>query len=747
MSEQSWVLRGIDPETRERAEAEAARRGMSLADYMTDVVLQRALLEQLTTPTDATENAPTAVDGAEQSPAPPQTDNFLVRHRLESLERRLGLAVGGLDGAVHALDSSMFGLAQRVDDAEALAAHTADALEQTAHDVGASLNALRKRLADAEEQTGALGEAHEAARAEFGARCETIEQHVSAVADSMRVAHGGIAQLQTAQDALKYAVADDFSAFAQELMARLTAGLDEVRAAADAAAEQADAAVAHLIVELRGVRESLEARAAEGQAETRQRMHAAFSEAAERLNALSERITQNEQLTHRSADQLRSQIADVEDAAQTALEETAETLRQAGAALAAEFARANRDTQTALDSVHSDLSNEIADLRERQAGGLARLKQVDSGVAANATDIANLRGLVEQSLAQTERQTQAALTETQTEWASRLASLTARISQVELIAAEADRTLQADIERVEACTLAALEKQAADRVSVAASAESRIEDMRRRLESQSAAHDAFQSGALARLKLLESAMPESAPLNARLDGIENELAGRAIDRGFDERLLRLEARAESNETEHALAAMRGQIAGLAAQVDAAREDPGVLQLVDELRSRISAAAAQAADAGERVHGVARMLGHLGAQHADAMTQTEERLRKLELAAAEPRGLDTEAAVSSIEQRIAAIETRQANAFEAMRADIEAFVADNMRRLETLESAATEPAYDVAADFQALRKRIEERVLGVEQRSVRALEQVADTMAVLERRFNGGEEQISAAKTA
>ena len=746
MSEHSWVLRGVDPDTRERAVEEAARRGVSLADYMTDVVLQRALLEQFAAPADTniTDNAET--DAPEAPAALGQPDNFLVRHRLEALERRLSLSVGGLDGALHGLDSSMFGLAQRVDEAEALAAQTADALDETAHDVSVNLNALRKRLADAEEQTGALGEAHEAATAELSARCETIEQHVGAVADSMRVAHGSIAQILTAQDALKYAVADDFSAFAQESMARLSAGLDEVRAAADVAAEQADAAVAHLIVELRAMRESLETRVEDGQAETRQRVHAAFADAAERLNALSERVTQNEHLTHRSADQLRAQIADVEDAAQTALEETAESLRQAGAALAGEVARAKRDNQTALDSVHADLSNEISDLRERQAGGLARLKQVDSAAAANAGDIATLRGLVERSLAQTERQTQAALTETQTEWANRLASLTARIAQVELLTVDGGRALQADIERVEACTLAALEKQVEDRAGLAASAETRIEDMRRRLENQSAAHDAFQSGALARLKLLESAMPESASLNARLDGIENDLAGRAIDRGFDERLLRLEARAESSETEQALSAMRGQIAGLAAQIDAVREDQSTLPMIDELRSRIGAATAQAADAGERVHGVARMMGHLGAQHADAMNQTEERLRKLELAAAEPRK-DAEVGVAAIEQRLAAMETRQANAFEAMRADIEAFVADNVRRLESLETASAEPAYDIASEFQALRKRIEERVLGVEQRSVRALEQVADTMAVLERRFNGADEQLETAKSA
>lgn len=743
MSEHSWVLRGIDPETRQAAEAEAARRGMNLSDYLSDVVLQRALLEQFSEPAPVEAELDSAADSDAN---PPKQDNFLVRHRLEALERRLSLSVGGLDAAVHGLDSSMFGLAQRVDEAEELAATTADALDQTAHDVGANMNALRKRLADAEDQTGSLVEAQEFTRAELNGRCVIIEQQVASVADSARAAHVGLAQLREASDALKYAVADDFSTFAQESMARLSAGLEEVRAAADVAADQADAAVAHLIVELRAMREAVEARVDEGQNETRQRMHAAFADAAERLNAISERVTKNEQLTQRTAEHLRAQITDVEDAAQTALEETAESLRQAGAALAAEFSRATRDNQTALDSVHADLTSEIAEVRERQAAGLARLKQLDAAAGATAADLSNLRAELNRSFAGADQRTHAALAEAHTEWSARLASLTARIAQIESMTGDAHRALQADIERVEACTLAALEKQAQDRSSSVNAAEARIEDVRRRLESQSAGQDAFQSGALARLKLLEAAMPESAALQARIDAVETELSHRAIDRGFDERLLRLEARAESTETEQSFAAMRGQIAGLAAQFDARAEDQGTLQMIDELRSRVAAATTQAAEASERVHGVARMLGHIGAQQADTMTQTEERLRRLELAVAEPRGA-AESTVSAIEQRLAAMENRQVSAFETMRADIEAFVADNVRRLEMLESATMEPAYDVAADFQALRKRIEERVLGVEQRSVRALEQVADTMAVLERRFSGAEEDFSAAKSA
>jgi len=736
MSEQSWVLKGIDPDTREKAVAEAARRGISLSDYLTDVVLQGALVEQMLAP-----QQPEPAQTEHAAPAP--QENFVVRHRVEALERRLHLSVGGLDNALHALDSSVFGLASRIDEVEVLAADTADSLEQSMHDVGANFAALRKRISDAEEQNGALNEAHEHWGIQAHERFEGIDQRIDGVEDAVRAAHTATAQVAVAHEALKYAVADDFGAFTRETSDRLSAGLDEVRAAAALAGEQADAAVAHLIIELRSVREALENRVAEGVAETRAKMHAAFADAANRMNSLSDRVEESERHALISIDQLRTQIADVEDASQTALEETAETLRQAGAALAAEFARATRDNQTALDSVHGDLSTEIAELRERQAAGLGRLKQVDTLAAANAADMATLRELLQRSLAQAEENTHAALGDVRSEIGSQIAAVTERMSHGELVAAAGHRVLKADLERVEACTMAALEKLANDQTEGTASLERRldqqglsadgqIEQIRQRLDHVVESQEAFQNGVLARFKLLDSAVSAQTDLPARLERLEANGAGRAVDQAFDERLLRLEALSQSDKTEHAIAALRGQLAGLAAQAEARGEDEALEQELQALRQ-------QAEEANQNAHNFTRMIGHLSQQHNEAIRLADERLHKVELAVADVRleNLAVDAsALLDLNQRLAAMETRHAETLDVLRHDISVFITDNVRRLEMLEHTVDGGVSDeVAAEFKALRQRVEDRIMGVEQRSVRALEQVADTMAVLEQRFS------------
>src|SRR5690606_24814466 len=103
----------------------AARRGMSLADYVADVVLQRALLQQA--PDNAADDAPPPADA---ETAPQNTDNFFVRHRLEAVGRRLGAAAGEFDGPGQALDKTVANLAQRLDETETLTAETADTLNQ-----------------------------------------------------------------------------------------------------------------------------------------------------------------------------------------------------------------------------------------------------------------------------------------------------------------------------------------------------------------------------------------------------------------------------------------------------------------------------------------------------------------------------------------------------------------------------------------------------------------------------------------
>lgn len=607
MSENCWVLEGVDAENRQRAIEEAERRGIPLGDYLTEIVARTGLAGQFT---------PTAAAPEREAPeAALPRGNFPDRYLAEALERRFGLAVEALDGSV-------CGLAARVDETEALAAATAKQLNQT---------------------------------------------------------------MQGA------------------------AGLDEARAAADTAAAQADAAVSHLLQELRTVCEAVEMRLQESATETRTRVQAAFADATECVSTLAGRVTDCEQLALQSAEQVRAQIADVEDAAQTAIEATAETLRQAGAALAAEFAHATRETRSALENVHHDLSVEIAGLREQQASGAARIELVDAASATLMSDVTA-------RAAQGEEAVRSVLARAQAEWDAR------------------HEALRADSERIEARAFAVLEKVANDRAAGDAALHRELADVRDQA-----------SGALARLTLLDRAIGSrdliaaaeagAAPLSGRLTQIEAALAAQgassAIDQGFDERLLRLEAAHESEETAHALAALRGQVGAVAAQLDAHQiEGP---QLLDDLRTQVGEAA-------DRAQGAVHALSRMSAQNSEA----EERLHKLEQAVVDLRpqtlpGEDGAAeAVQGIEQRVAEFEQRQDAAVEQLRSDIARFVDENARRLEAMEHPA--PA-DIATEFDALRRRIEERILDLEQRSVRALEQAADTMAVLEQRFSADPEAM------
>jgi hypothetical protein len=68
-----------------------------------------------------------------------------------------------------------------------------------------------------------------------------------------------------------------------------------------------------------------------------------------------------------------------------------------------------------------------------------------------------------------------------------------------------------------------------------------------------------------------------------------------------------------------------------------------------------------------------------------------------------------------------------------RTDIVRFVTDNDRRLAALRQNGSATISPLSL---TLRRRVEERILGIEQRSVRTLEQVADTVQMLEERFIG-----------
>lgn len=733
MSENSWVLRGVEPEARQRAEEEAARLGMSVADYLADMVVRQAVIDQLAA---VSENEQTHADPEAAlifAPPPESPEGFAVRQRLKTLERRLSTAVGSLDGAVHALDTSLFDIAARVGDVEALAGDTAHALGQTQQEISNAVAGLQIHLAVVEDNLAGQAQAQEA-------RATGLDQRIDGLEYVARGAERSVGILADAHEALKHAVADDFAAFTHETADRLNASLADLRAAADAAAEQADAAVAHLINELRGVRLSLEDRLDEAAEETRSRMHAAFEDAADRMAALAQRVTDNERFVSRTAEQLRAQMTDVEDSAQVALEAT-----------------------------RYDLASQIGVLREEQGAQLARLKLVDVAVGNTINSVAELRDAMEGRVKDVENGVRSALQQTNADWDERFDAFTARLSRSEQHAQQLQQRVGGELDRIEASTFAAVEKLRRDVAAGDAAAAQRLDaalgDMRGELnEVRNRAINEVHllreehTGALARLTLLDTALTrlEGASIsnNARFDQLESAIA--TADPNLERRVAQLEHAAASAESEQALAIVRADVAALTDRLDTLYADTALSDRLTALHRGLELHEARTGELNEGLQGLARMLNRVAAQSVETAQRAEERAHQVEVAIADLRlqalsNAETDAtssALQTLQERLTAFELRHSSALDTLRADIARFVADNDRRLEALESKpAIAPQGDLASEFESLRSRIEERVLGVELRSVRTLEQVVDTVALLEQRLLGDASDDQAARSA
>lgn len=97
MTDETSMAAELDDDAMARVAEAAARAGVSVSDYLADIVLH-GLLQQ---------PALSEPEAVEMAHAAPSSDNFSVRHRLGSIEKRLGLALGSMDTAVHGLDTSL----------------------------------------------------------------------------------------------------------------------------------------------------------------------------------------------------------------------------------------------------------------------------------------------------------------------------------------------------------------------------------------------------------------------------------------------------------------------------------------------------------------------------------------------------------------------------------------------------------------------------------------------------------------
>lgn len=736
MDEHSWDVDGVDAETRERAAAEAARLGLSLSDYLAAILAP--------SPDD---EAPSPEIAQKNSPA---------RYRIDALERRVKHALGSLESAVQALDVSVVELAERLADTEGLAQDAAKAAYSSARELGERVTGIADdiatRKADAEAQARSHGDAHGVLAAQIGG----ISQRLDRTED---IAHGARQTSDTlfeAHEALKRAVAEDFSALAQDTALHISAGLESIRGDADAAASRAEAAHRELLGAFATFRDTIDGRIDERAEETRARIEAIFAQTTSAVRDVNDRVTSNEQAVSQSIDALHRQIAMAEHATHEALEETSRGFGKTQQNLAQELSRSSEDQRAKLAALKTALSTELTEVRNRQADLHAQLKTLKDADAANAIDLARLQEAL--TLAE------AALHERIGGFEMRAAAIAGETEQVRRATAD-------DVARVEACTMAALEKLAGDiaqgdeqlaragEATERALAESR--EAQETLEDELAELRGAHAGVVARLQLFDRtlgslASSEDEPVMDRLS---------ALEQGLADQVARLDNAVGRAETEQALSLLRDQVTALTVRIAEQKVDEALAQKVDDLRARLATQEVKAAQASHRVQGLAMSLGRVTTQGASSTSQTEQRIAKIEQTVAEiDRGKET-GALSGLQRRLAELESRQLDAFEKLRRDIALFIDENDRRLASLEDGgAVAPVLqsfaevlderfaaienrDLATQFDDLRLRIEERVVGVEQRSVHALEQLGDTVALIERRLLQAVENEAAKKAS
>jgi hypothetical protein len=734
MIDQSWDLTGVDALSRERAQDEATRRGLSLAEYLTEIMVQATLVEQESQP------AP--------SPAPSRSDSLELRHRLEALDRRLGVSVGGMEAALHAVDASVTDLGDRLLSAEQSIAEAADDTARALHDLGGALGAMRTRLGEAEDAQASL-------RAASDRNADALARKLDALATTTNATAGALNLLEQNCADLRHAVAADFRELVADCTDRIESGLTAAREAA--AAAQADRAAARLESELAQLRAAFDQGLEDSAANARVLVQAAFDDAADRILALAQGLTDVDRRQARRADQLQASIADSQAANKAAIQQAATGLRQADAELAALVAKTAKEGQAALNTVRDTLADELSEVRQQHASTLNRVEHLAADVADGVRGLNDRQEQCETTLMALKVEMHSALKQAGPSWDARFEAASAHFEA-------RHHMLNANLERVELSTIAALE-------TLSAAMRERDADLEARIAESVAETNALIAGIEARLEAEASRAAQehidartqiaalasaSGNLGPRLASLENQLAdhietAKARHDAFIARLaavapaddvVRLESRLgkveASAKDSGGIDALRKRFDALAAQVAALDNNHGLAQRLEELRMRMAPLEAQASETASGMQGVARMLNRLTTQHAEASAQAEKRLAKLEKAIADVhlerlREQDNRDA-SPLDARLKAFEERHQTALEALRAEIAQFVSENDRRLAAVERGELPGGEDLAAAFDTLRRRMDERVADVEQRSARALEQVADTVTLIERRL-------------
>jgi localization factor PodJL len=701
----SWSVKGIDPKVREAAREAAARQGLSLTEYLNQALASSQAGANALRQRARVSLSDLPEDGDDAAPAPPRSaDPTKLAQRIEQIERRMQLAVSGLDRAVSTIDRSVLGLSARLDEAETISHEAAD------------------RVAEALEHFRLAGDT-------LSGQVERIEAEAS---ESRRTVLAIQERLET-----QVALADEVGRRAEAAANFLANHIDnrdeeiaetlvQARTVAEEAARQAAHASSEAVAELRRLQEGFAVRLAETETSTRRAVADAV-EAVRQQSVDSAREVVAGELSRIEAeivarvgslDQLKSEhgslIARIERAEASARESTA-GLRQAAGAAIADLRNAQLTLSARVKQVEDiaggaggldlsdiryaqqDIAERLAQLETRVesspvndalAAFEARLANVESGASGKANEVGGAVKTLDESL----QRLAARIVETESTANTAIRTLEETVSAIsarveDVAAAQETEALRAMLEQRldtmaqsvtqmvgEARSELAGQLQAAMEGVASQDLEGALTDVNRRLASA----ERRQAQTIEAISLEIKRMSES--VDKRLRAVESrndDAAASAVREELSRMASTLEQRFDEIERREAAAFDR---MGLE-----------VGRLSERLEERVGAVETRSAQAIEHVgEQVARMADRFNQRHealtrelGDRMVDSEERSSQR-----------VSEAIGSIMQRLAEVE---ANSVEAI-APVQKAVSSVASKLEQYESARSgdAPSGTVAA---------------------------------------------------
>lgn len=739
MSGKAWVLKGIDADQRQQIRAEAAKEGLSVAEYLSRA-LQRRMQES--------EDAPETIDAQFEPADAPSADDERpsTRHRLDGMERRIEMAVAGLDDALRSIDNSLYQLADRFDETEMLSQDTAQAVSNALSDFNANLQALQA--------------AHEMESADAEERRAALQAQIARAEEIAISAESAAASLKEAQDALAAKFESEFAEQAQSAQSQISSGLSDARAAAEAAAQSVEDALAEALAKMRQQREFLESRISATEAATAEQLASAEEEAGARHAALETRVDGAEQRldilarglgaafnarideTDRKLDNsvrnLGQMMHRAEGVHSAAIDQVADDLRAAKAHLAREIAAGDAELRSAQDANDAAMRNAIAawhaeleqqfaaaqdalradfsvatdELNERQIGASARIKLLDEAMGGAGELLSESDGAsVRTRLARMED-----VLGLQAETDARLANALDALEQG--LNALADRPVSNLDESVLArfdglaARLRLQEGQAAD---VAA----RTESLEQSLDALGMRIAEFATQAGSSIKALDASV---ADLMRRSSAAAVLADVEAVAERLEQRMAALE-----HSTVSLLEDERRAFAGWIEEARSSFASNSIGESVQAVDQRIGELASATATFDRRFGALDQQLTALDAKQAQISGAIAEEIGRMGHALNER--LDT------------ALTNAQTPEGVATREELSRLIASFDSRFDDFERREQETSARLGEDIGAVRQRLDERFAQIERRSVLAIEKIAESVALLGKKLSQRQEEF------